>query len=61
MHFFSLRCVLYRLQKIKKIKKVPILLGGHCATFMHKAIIEKYYSFDLIIRGEGESAIAALP
>ncbi len=47
-------------EKIKKIKKVPILLGGHCATFMHKAIIEKYCCFDLIIRGEGESTIAAL-
>ncbi len=47
-------------EKIKKIKKVPILLGEHCATFMHKAIIEKYYCFDLIIRGEGESTIAEL-
>ncbi len=47
-------------ENVKKIRELPILLGGHCATFMHEKIMEKYSCFDLIIRGEGESAIAAM-
>lgn len=47
-------------EKIKQVKKVPIVLGGHCATFMHNVIVEKYDCFDAVIRGEGESSIVAL-
>lgn len=47
-------------EKIKSIKAIPIILGGHCATFMHREIIDKYTCFDAIIRGEGESPFIAL-
>lgn len=47
-------------QKIKNIKDIPIILGGHHATFEHKSIINKYKCFDAIIRGEGERRIVQL-
>lgn len=47
-------------ERIKQVKEIPIVLGGHCATFMHNVIIEKYNCFDAIIRGEGESPLVAL-
>ena len=47
-------------ERVKQIKEIPIVLGGHCATFMHEAIIERYNCFDAIIRGEGESPVVAL-
>lgn len=45
---------------IKKVIDVPIILGGHCATFLHDTIIEKNDCFDAIIVGEGETAIINL-
>ena len=47
-------------EAIKKIKDIPILLGGHHATFEHESIIKQYHCFDAIIRGEGETAIVQL-
>ena len=47
-------------RKIKSRRNLPILLGGHHATFEHKTIINEYNCFDAIVRGEGESAIVAL-
>lgn len=47
-------------EAIKNIKNIPILLGGHHATFEHEFIIKQYNCFDAIIRGEGETAIVQL-
>lgn len=47
-------------EAIKNIKDVPILLGGHHATFEHIFIVNQYDCFDAIVRGEGEKAIVQL-
>lgn len=47
-------------ETIKRIKNIPIILGGHHATFEHKTIINTYDCFDVIICGEGDTAIVKL-
>ena len=47
-------------ESIKSISDIPILLGGHHATFEHEYTINYYNCFDAIIRGEGETAIVQL-
>lgn len=56
----SLQNAVWIAEMVKKVRDIPIVLGGHCATFMHQEIVERYTCFDVIVRGEGESAIIAL-
>ncbi len=46
---------LYFAREVKKVKDIPIVLGGHFATFYHEKILAENECFDAIIRGEGES------
>jgi len=45
---------------LKCYSKIPIIIGGHHATFEHKKIIEEYKCIDAIICGEGEEILPAL-
>lgn len=40
--------------------KVKLWLGGPHATFLDKAILEKYKTIDFIVRGEGEETIVCI-
>ena len=61
----STSCTLSGLQKIASICKkilpeVPIVTGGHFASFSHDKILHSYDCFDFIVRGDGEETLTEI-
>jgi radical SAM superfamily enzyme YgiQ (UPF0313 family) len=57
----NFNCVVKVADHIKRlVPELPVLLGGPHATILHREILERFSSFDLVVRNEAEQTLPPL-